>query len=578
MNKQQKQVIQHQYRSEKEVLKELEQQYQEALDEINEKIQMYQAMPETQSRIYRQQYQERMKQQVEAAIEKLHSREYETIDQYLNDVYIDGFVGTMYDLHGQGVPVIAPIDQNAAIKAVMTDTKLKHKLYNELGFDMNALKKTISSELSRGISSGMAYDDVARNIKNATKVPMGRAKVIVRTEGHRIQQASAEDARQAAKSKGADVVKQWDATLDGDTRPRHRRLDGQIRETDKPFEMDGKEAMYPGDFGDAAEDCNCRCVALTRARAALDEDELKFLRQRAVQHSLYMEEPADYRGEKLPQLKNYTEFKKRYLEASEQIQIDQRPKKPSRPRRSHFDDDDAYEAAREQYRRDKAQYEMEVDKAVKASLNRERKYKNASDVTEWAENYSVNISGEVFRHVDTRAFDDVIEVQEEMFERFPQGKKSWELYGNKYTLGYDSDSYAFMSANGGLNFHGKYFDDFEDALRESIGMQDRGFTVYGDGTFKSHLRHEYGHNVDDYIKLHRFNSLYEGKRNAPFEPNRRREYEQELLALANHTGASEYAKTNSSEAFAEGFAEYTSNPESEYGKAFGEFLERWLVD
>lgn len=318
MNEQQKQVIQHQYKSEKEVLKELERQYQEALDEINEKIQMYQSMPETQSRIYRQQYQERMKQQVEAAIEKLHSREYETIDQYLNDAYIDGFVGTMYDLHGQDVPVILPIDQNAAIKAVMTDTKLKHKLYNELGFDMNALKKNISSELSRGISSGMAYDDVARNIKNATKVPMGRAKVIVRTEGHRIQQASAEDARQAAKSKGADVVKQWDATLDGDTRPTHRRLDGQIRETDKAFEMDGKEAMYPGDFGDAAEDCNCRCVALTRARAALDEDELKILRQRAVQHSLYMDNPHEYRSEKQPQLKNYNAFKKNYLKAAEE--------------------------------------------------------------------------------------------------------------------------------------------------------------------------------------------------------------------------------------------------------------------
>lgn len=307
MNKQQKQVIQQQYGSEKAVLKELERQYQEALDEINQKIQMYQSMPETQSRIYRRQYQENLKKQVEAALEKLHSGQYETIDQYLQDTYKDGFVGTMYDMHGQSVPVIVPIDQNAAIKAVLTDTKLKHNLYDELGIDIKAMKKTISSELSRGIASGMAYDDIARNIKAKTKAPLKRAKTIVRTEGHRIQQASAEDARQAAKAKGADVVKQWDATLDGDTRPTHRRLDGQIRETDEPFEMDGKKAMYPGDFGDPAEDCNCRCVALTRARAALDEDELETLKKRAEFFELDKKD-------------SYKEFKKKYLKAAETVE------------------------------------------------------------------------------------------------------------------------------------------------------------------------------------------------------------------------------------------------------------------
>lgn len=37
---------------------------------------------------------------------------------------------------------------------------------------------------------------------------------ITRTEGHRIQQASTLDAQRAAKKRGADVVKQWDSTLD----------------------------------------------------------------------------------------------------------------------------------------------------------------------------------------------------------------------------------------------------------------------------------------------------------------------------------------------------------------------------
>lgn len=319
MNKRQKEVIQHQITMERLVLDLLEKEYQEALKDINLKIQMYLSTPETQSRIYHRQYQETLKKQVEAALEKLHSDEYTTINQYIHDCYTDAFVGTFYDLHGQGVPVIAPIDQNAAIKAVMTDTRLNKPLYEALGVDVDKLKKTVSSEISRGIASGLMYEEIARNIQFRTNAPISRAKTIVRTEGHRIQQASAEDARQVAKSKGANVVKQWDATMDGKTRPTHRELDGQIRETDEYFELGNKKAMYPGDFGDPAEDCNCRCVALTRSLSALDEDELKILRERAVRHSLYMDDPKTYRAEKLPTLKSFKEFKKSFLKAAETL-------------------------------------------------------------------------------------------------------------------------------------------------------------------------------------------------------------------------------------------------------------------
>jgi len=565
MNKQERKVIKLGLTKEESTIAALERQYRNALRDIDDKIRLLQTDELTQSRIYQIQYQKALRGQVEGILDKLHGDQYATIQQYLHDSYQDGFIGTMYSIHGQGIPLIVPLDQDAAVKAIMTDSKIDEGLYKSLGVDTKMLKKAISSEISRGIASNLPFADIARNIKNRTRAPLGRAKTIVRTESHRIQQAAANDARDAAKQRGCNVVKQWDGTLDGDTRPTHRRLDGQIRETDEPFEMDSKTAMYPGDFGKAEEDCNCRCVALTRAKWALDEDELKQLKERAKFFELDKED-------------DFKAFEEKYLKAAESSQVQQRPKKPVRPRRRDFEDDDAYETAREQYRQDRARYEAEVDKIVQANLNRERKYTKPADVKEWAKDHSVNITDDVFERVDARTFDDVIEVQEEMFKRFPQGKKGWELYGNKYTIGFDDDSYAFMSANGGLNFHGKYFSDFEDALRKSIDMQDKGYTVYGDGSFKTHLRHEYGHNVDDYIKLHRFNSLYEGKRNAPFEPQRRSEYERELLELANHSGASEYAKTNANEAFAEGFAAYTSNPESEYGKAFGEFLRRWMVD
>ena len=306
MRNYEREVILAQLGGEKDVLRSLEKEYRAALEQINEKIKLLQSDELTQSRVYQIQYQQALKGQIEAILEKLHGDEYSTIQQYLSDSYSEGFLGTMYSVHKQGIPVIIPIDKNAAVKAVLTDSKLSAPLYEALGLDIKAMKRSIRAEISRGIASGMSYADIARNLQNATKAPFDRAKTIVRTEGHRIQQESAEDARQEARKKGADVVKQWDATLDGATRATHRNLDGQIKETDEPFAYGGKKAMYPGAFGDPAEDCNCRCVALTRARWALDEEELATLKERAAFFGLDKQD-------------SFEDFKKKYLKAAETL-------------------------------------------------------------------------------------------------------------------------------------------------------------------------------------------------------------------------------------------------------------------
>ena len=286
------------------ILKALEKQYQRALRDIDSKIRMLQSDELTQSRIYQINYQKALKGQIEGILEKLHGDEYSTIQQYLSDSYTDGYVGTMYAMSGQGIPIITPIDRKAAVKAIVTDSELSVELYGALGHDMDKLKKHVREEITRGLASSLPYEQIARNIINFTDLPLSNAKRIVRTEGHRIQQASADDARNMAKAKGADVVKQWDASLDGATRPLHRQLDGQIREVDEPFEAGGKKVMYPGKFGDPRQDCNCRCVALTRARWALDEKELETLKERAKFFGLDKTE-------------SFEEYKEKYLKAAE---------------------------------------------------------------------------------------------------------------------------------------------------------------------------------------------------------------------------------------------------------------------
>ena len=307
MNKRDKEVFEGMLDREDLVLKDLKRQYERALRDINDRIKLLQSDELTQSRIYQIDYQKTLKKQVEAILEKLHADEYDTIHKYLSDSYTDGYVGSMYAMSGQGVHVITPIDRNAAHKAIVTDSKLKFELYAALGYDMDDLKKHVRQEITRGIATSLPYEQIARNISDRTTLPLSNANRIVRTEGHRIQQASADDARNAAKAKGADVVKQWDSSLDGATRPLHRQLDGQIREVDEPFEVDGKKVMYPGKFGKPEQDCNCRCVALTRARWALDEKELQTLKDRAR-----------YFG--LDKSKEFEDYKQKYLKASKLLE------------------------------------------------------------------------------------------------------------------------------------------------------------------------------------------------------------------------------------------------------------------
>ena len=270
MNKRQKEVQRRLSKSERQVLKELEQAYTAALDSVKEKIQLLQADKHTQSKIYQLKYQQQLEMQLTEILNNLRYGSYETVQEYLEKCYKDSYAGVMYNLSNAGIPMTLPIDQDKM--ALVTgktgdDFKLSKKIYN----DVDTLKKTVQSEISRGIAAGMSYSEIARNIKDIGDVHLHNAQRIARTEGHRVQEESRYNAMVEAKANGADIVKVWDSTLDSKTRPEHRQLDGQVREIDEPFTVGSYKAMKPGGFGVASMDINCRCCGLEMPRWALDD-------------------------------------------------------------------------------------------------------------------------------------------------------------------------------------------------------------------------------------------------------------------------------------------------------------------
>lgn len=238
-------------------------------------------------------------------MDEFHSKQFLTINDYIKACYEDGFIESLYELNNQGIPLLLPIDQIEMIRAIQLKTKLTHPIYKTLGINIGKLQKTVTEEISRGISIGLFYKDIARNIRNRTNnLNIGRSKVIAQTEGHRVGQQASFDCLKRSVEAGANVLKQWDSSLDNKVRDTHRMLDGQIRELDEPFvNIYGEEAMFPSDFGIAREDVNCRCVMLHRARWALGEDELNTLKERA-----------EFYG--IDKSKSFEDFKIKYLNAT----------------------------------------------------------------------------------------------------------------------------------------------------------------------------------------------------------------------------------------------------------------------
>ena len=279
----QKQTTQYELLSEKKVMEQLERSYQKALEAVKDRLRQLDERTDVENRqavAYQKAFQHGLQKQLERILGKLHSKTYRTVQEYLQDCYLTGHTAVLYELQSDGLRLSLPIPQDKVYQAAINDTKLVKPLYDSIGEDFAGLKKHITDIVSAGFASGASYGDMANQITGkmigsyATMRggALGRAKLIVRTEGNRIANAARLEAAKAAKQQGADLVKQWDSTMDKKTRPHHVQLDGQVRELDEPFEVDGRKAQAPGKFGIASEDINCRCHAYSRPRWAVRAD------------------------------------------------------------------------------------------------------------------------------------------------------------------------------------------------------------------------------------------------------------------------------------------------------------------
>jgi len=121
-------------------------------------------------------------------------------------------------------------------------------------------RRALQAELAEGVEAGESIPELAKRVSAVFEQAKGpRSTVIARTEVVRASNfGNFEAMRQAAVEQ-----KEWLATRDERVRDEHLAMDGQVKPVDQPFVApSGQEAMYPGDFGVAGLDVNCRCTVL----------------------------------------------------------------------------------------------------------------------------------------------------------------------------------------------------------------------------------------------------------------------------------------------------------------------------
>jgi uncharacterized protein with gpF-like domain len=168
---------------------------------------------------------------------------------------------------------------------------------------VESLKTSVQSEISRGIAQGNSYSDIAQRISDRCDISFNNAYRIARTEGGRVSTEAQIDSINDSIDQGADLLKEWDATLDSRTRQTHLELDGQQVEANEYFQSDVGPVFAPHQFGEADQDINCRCRLKSVPRWAA-KSEGKTKRNNMTGRILEYKDYEKWKGEYLQKLKS----------------------------------------------------------------------------------------------------------------------------------------------------------------------------------------------------------------------------------------------------------------------------------
>lgn len=182
---------------------------------------------------------------------------------------INGYMPEVYAINGNYITYTIDQATNINVAWTLFDEPTVERLIREkpdllpkatvnIPKDLRWNKEKLTSAITQGIIQGENIDEIAERLAEVTDMDRNAAVRNAATMTTSAQNAGRVDGMKRAEDMGVKLKQRWLATLDGHTRPSHRRCDGELREIGKKF---SNGLLYPGDpAGPPAEVYNCRCV------------------------------------------------------------------------------------------------------------------------------------------------------------------------------------------------------------------------------------------------------------------------------------------------------------------------------
>lgn len=209
--------------------------------------------------------------------------------QLVDDVYetcYKGMVSSLKSAHKDGkyAETVKDLSVNKEVfKRAIGNNVSKLTLPRVLEKNRSEVIYQIQQELNIGLLNGDRYEQMAKRISERVGVSRSKADNIVRTETHRNTEGgmmdSAERVQEGLTGSGLIYAATWHTMKDERVRPNvrrktkkgwktyrsktkanHMKMEGKTVAVGELFDLgNGVKAKAPGESGDAANDCRCRC-------------------------------------------------------------------------------------------------------------------------------------------------------------------------------------------------------------------------------------------------------------------------------------------------------------------------------
>lgn len=420
---------------------------------------------------------------------------------------------------------------HTAIKKVLKQEENPFNMISSLR-DKEGIRNQMKGQLLSGLLKGESMQKIARRLKDVSEKSLKDCIRIARTETTRVQNSAKMDIGKHGQELGFEMWKRWVATTDGRVREDHLAMNGVEVPQDEPFVLpDGSKMMFPADISlgaDVSQVVNCRCTMI-EFRKEVDKEE------------------------------NDNNQEKRYV-----------PKRPQRPQRKDYNDEDKYFSALEKYKEERKNWNKQIDELVNENIPNEKTSIEQLKIDLQEKGVVVD---DTIKSVDGRMITSFEREFETLSKEYPEvldyqikDEVTGEIFDVKYKIDFDKNGDFLAEASTGFTF-GKRFEDAESLVRGVLEMQSDGYLVDTGRGVLSVFDHEFGHKL--------YHAITHSK-NHYMTTEERVAFDRDIVSmLKGKKGISEYATTNVDELFAEGFAAYQSREKTEFAKSFGELLSKW---